>query len=198
MPTKDGVPQIEMTEAQLSHLNDTMEYMNELPGAPVDGAASKGAKPKAKGKAKAKAQAVGEPAAPTGRLGVNKLDLIEFGIAQIYKTLAENKFEVKVDVISLVRRRLLEFVFRGGKAEVANGKKAKKLSDIQGAVAHFHTAAWEMHKASGSCDMCQYSAPADGPGDANDQDDLTEDDSTVIAFGLPLSADVMRQIESGR
>ena len=134
---------------------------------------------------------------------MNKLDLIEFGISQIYKTLAENKFEVKDDVISLVRRRLLEFVFRGGKAEVVNnGKKAKKLSDIHSAVAHFHTAAWDMHKASGSCDMLQdFSATANGPEDAaqaDDQDELMEDESTVISFGLPLSADVMRQIQSGR
>ena len=95
-------------------------------------------------------------------------------------------------------KEIFAHLFRGGKAEVANGKKAKKLSDIQGAVAHFHTAAWEMHKASGSCDMCQYSAPADGPGDANDQDDLTEDDNLVIAFALRLAVELMRQIESGR
>ena len=107
---------------------------------------------------------------------MNKLDVIERSIGNIQTSLSSRELLVKDDVLSMVRRRLLEYVFRGGLMEitVVQSQLDKKVTikSLQAAVAHFEKAAFELHAVDASLQANQQCEHDEVEGQALDEEDV--------------------------
>ena len=181
IPTTDGIPQIQMTEKELNNMNTTCVYITEnIPveqptATTTEVSKTKTGKGKGQGRgcprlatlaAKRQRNKQAEPKeaepdeddqplvkANTRKVGLNKLDIIERAVAQVLAKLAENDIGVKGDIIGMMRRKLLEFVMRGGvmTVQVVGGNKKKELKDLDSAVDHFVTTVYGIHAATVGC-----------------------------------------------
>ena len=123
------------------------------------------------------------------------MDLIELGIAEIKATLADKKIVPKNNAISVIRRKLAEFVAQGCNANVEQpGKKSKVLKDIHAALTHFKKAAFDTHSLSIDCDL-----NAAKPPKKDDVEEIEEDDDDVqqVSFVLSVPMKTMTLIQSG-
>ena len=92
-------------------MNDTVEYLEDE--------SSVAAPPPAKKARKGphKTEAASQTSAK--KIGLNKLDLIERAIRRIQQAISDRGIPIKEDVLDMVRRRLLEYCFRGDSIEIS-------------------------------------------------------------------------------
>ena len=97
------------------------------------------------------------------KVGLNKFDLIELGIAEMRKLIEQEKIPLKLDVIAMIRRRLAEFVLRDSAMQVGGigGKPGKELKTVADAVKHFKVIGLELHQVhvSYSLNLNSWSGP---------------------------------------
>ena len=122
LESDDGIPCVLMTDAALARLNDTVEYKGmDCEAAPT----------------RAKKTSSG---AEAGKVGLNYLDLIDDVVADLRAKLIAAKVAVREEIVTQCARKLLEFVFRGCRMEVAQFAKngevppAKQLETMESTI----------------------------------------------------------------
>ena len=169
IPTSDGIPQKLLSEKTMSSLADTVEYVVATDGMVAQTTAKK--------RPRVATAADGDMVVSTSvegrKVGVNRLDIIENAIADIKTSLDTNRCVEKPDVVAMARRKMLEFIIDGNKAEVSDGTIEGKtqLTTLPKTIEHFKATALHIHQLTAELAtpiVMNHMFTADGSGEHND------------------------------